>query len=400
MHTVYVISLASQITSALVLAILAWEDRRSRWLVSLAVACGLHAAAIYVMPLWRDAGLWLPRALSLSNLIGMFYLTHLGLRALVLPGEPRSARTHAAVGAAMLLVFGIARFPEAWCVQIAVSVTVRVIAGSVHRRGTARAPALRLPLRITALLLIAIMVTFLVRLPMESMVPAPPIFLSLRKATMLLVTLLAFSFLALYAAESRRRLHEESRLDVLTGLPNRRALEEGAAQQIRLARTDGRPCVLLMLDLDHFKRINDTWGHNLGDRALRATSEVLLRACEEVGACTLGRMGGEEFAMVSSGLSIAAAHTFAEQLREAIAALRLNEGEREISFTASLGVSALKPGENDWSAMLQRADSALYRAKHGGRNRVVLCRQALQAALGEGTPELSATTASAADRLL
>ena len=229
-HTVYVISLVSQTTSALVLSILAWVDRRSRWLVPLAIACALHAAAVYLMPLWRDTGRWVPLALSQANLIGMFYLIHLGLQSLVYPLKHRSPRVHAVVLTLMVVVFALARFQRIWCTRIAMLATVCVLAWTVRLLWPARTRGLRASLRATAILLFVIMLHFLVRLPMESMVPSPPLLLLLRKTTMLLVTFMAFAYLALYAAESRRRLHEESRLDMLTGLPNRRAIEEGAAR--------------------------------------------------------------------------------------------------------------------------------------------------------------------------
>ncbi len=384
-HTVYVISLVSQTTSALVLAMLAWLDRRSRWLVPLAIACALHAMAIYLMPLWRGTGRWLPLALSQANLIGMFYLIYLGLQSLVSPHKGRSPRVHAVVVGSMLLVFALARPTPVWCTRTAVLVTVAIAACTVRMLWQTTTPELRVPLRSLAILLSAIALSLLVRLPMEPLVPSPPIMLLLRKTTMLLVTMMAFCFLAIYVAETRRRLHEESRLDVLTGLSNRRALEEGAARYVQLATREGGPCVLVMLDLDHFKKLNDTWGHNLGDRALRSVGDVLLRASTEIGPCVVGRMGGEEFAMLLSDCSIAAAHTFAEQLRDEIAAMRLNEGEKEVRVTASIGVSALGTGEPDWTGMLRRADAALYRAKHEGRNRVVLCSEALRVALGEET---------------
>ena len=327
----------------------------------------------------------MPLALSQANLIGMFYLIYLGLRSLVSSPGRLSPRVHDIIGASMLLVFAVTPFARTWSVNIAFLVAVTIIACTIRLLWTAKTPELRVPLRALAVLLLAILLQFLLRLPLESLLPSSPLLLFLRKTTILLLTTMAFLFLAIYAAESRRRLHEESRLDVLTELPNRRAIEEGAINQVQLATRDGRPCVLLMLDLDHFKKLNDTWGHDLGDRALRAAGKVLLRASGTVGTCTVGRMGGEEFAMLISDCSIAAVHSLAEQLREEIAAIRLDEGEKKVSFTASIGLSALQSGEGSWTEMLRRADVALYRAKREGRNRVVLCSEALQSALGDET---------------
>src|SRR5258705_11195670 len=94
LHTIYIISLVSQATSALVLSLLAWADRRAHWLIPLAIACGLHGAAIYLMPLWRGTGRWVPQAFSAAILILMLYLVHLGLQALVFPHQRRPAPTH------------------------------------------------------------------------------------------------------------------------------------------------------------------------------------------------------------------------------------------------------------------------------------------------------------------
>lgn len=376
LHTVYVVSLVSQVTSAVVLAILAWVDRRSRWLVPLAAACALHAAAIYLMPLWRGTGLWFPQALSAVVLIAMFYLIQLGLQSLVAPHRRYPARAQAALLALMLVVFALAPFQKLWATEIAWMAAIVLQAWVIHTLWTGRLRELRVPLRATALLFLAILVLFLIRLPLEFLVPAPPLLLPLRKITMLLLTFMAFSFLALYAAESRRRLHEESRLDALTGLPNRRAMEEEAARRTQLATRRGTPCALLMLDLDDFKKLNDTWGHGVGDRALQAAGALLLSTAEEVGQCSVARMGGEEFAIMLSDWSVTAAHQLGEQLRTELAALRIRTQRGEIGFTASIGVSSLQTGETTWAEMLQRADVALYGAKRAGRNRVVLCTEA------------------------
>ncbi len=384
LHAVYVVTLVSQATSASVLFLLAWADRRSRWLLPLATACALHAIAIYLMPLWRGTGRWLPQALSSSVLIGMVYLIHLGLQSLITPRQRRSARVHAVIVTLMLVVFALAPLKQLWSLQTACIVAICVLAWTVRILWKARLRELRVPLRATALLLLAVLVIFLIRLPLEGMVPAPPLLLTLRKTTILLITSMAFSFLAIYVAETKRRLDQESRLDALTGLPNRRAMEEKAARLVQLAARRERPCGLLMMDLDNFKQLNDAWGHGMGDKALRATGDILLAAAQGSSRWVVARMGGEEFAMLLSGCSVNTAHALAERLRAEVAALRLNDGDRTLSFSVSIGVGALHTGETTWTEMLRRADVALYRAKREGRNRVVLCTEAaLQKAAGE-----------------
>jgi diguanylate cyclase (GGDEF)-like protein len=125
---------------------------------------------------------------------------------------------------------------------------------------------------------------------------------------------------------------------------------------------------LIMLDLDHFKLINDRYGHSVGDRALR---EAALHARAELrDGDILGRVGGEEFLVLLPMTNRAAACSLAERLRMALAAASLMEGTQTIHIHASLGVAELSPNE-DASAWLQRVDAALYQAKSTGRNRVV-----------------------------
>ncbi len=390
LHTVYVIALVSQATSASVLAMLAWADRRSRWLMPLATACALHAAAIYLMPLWRGTGRWVPQAFSAAVLVAMLYLIRLGLQSLLFPVQRRSARVHAVIGGLMLLLFALASYNSLWCIEASEMAAISLLAWTVRMLWNAHVLAVRGPLRVTALLLSAILVLFLVRMPLELLVPPPPFLLLLRESTMLLVTSMAFSFLAIYAVESRRRLHEESRQDVLTGLLNRRAMEEAAGQQLQSAARHKRPCALLMVDLDHFKELNDTWGHDLGDRALIAAGRLLLRIARDNKNCEVARMGGEEFALLLSNASVDVAHAVAWRLCAEVAALRISVGETEVRFTASVGVSALRAGETSWLHMLRRADVALYGAKREGRNRVTLCTEAVAKGLrqdwGAGTP--------------
>ena len=142
-----------------------------------------------------------------------------------------------------------------------------------------------------------------------------------------------------------------------------------------------------MLDLDHFKLLNDTWGHAAGDEALLAAGELLLRAAGESKHRHVARMGGEEFALLLSNAGVEDACALAGRLCGEIAALRIQMGEDEIRFTASVGVSALRAGETDWMEMLRRADLAMYKAKQAGRNRWMLCTDALQETLSEDTDE-------------
>lgn len=165
------------------------------------------------------------------------------------------------------------------------------------------------------------------------------------------------------------RLQELSERDPLTGVENRRAftrrLEEVFAQQRPRARL-----ALMILDLDHFKSINDRFGHPFGDTVLLATVAAVRDTLED--ACHLARLGGEEFALLCEDHDPSSAADLAERLRAAIAAMRIAGPRGEISISVSIGVAPLgtridQPG--DW---LRAADAALYRAKDEGRNRVVI----------------------------
>jgi len=169
-------------------------------------------------------------------------------------------------------------------------------------------------------------------------------------------------------------LDEETRQDALTGLPNRRAIEERAAAEMRLSERTGRPLALLMMDLDGFKKLNDTWGHAFGDQALRVIGDALVRRSSE--GNFVGRLSGEEFAMLLPDHTVADACRVAEVLRAAIAKLVLVEGDQRVKLTVSIGIAIRFARETTWTEMLRRADVALYRAKLGGRNRVIVCEKA------------------------
>jgi diguanylate cyclase (GGDEF)-like protein len=162
------------------------------------------------------------------------------------------------------------------------------------------------------------------------------------------------------------RLTVESRVDPLTGLLNRRGLEERFAVELARAKRDQRSLSVVAVDVDHFKRVNDEHGHQAGDRALVWLASML---CEHTrGADIVARVGGEEFVIVLAGADGPSTLELAERLRAAI-----EDGDAEIPFTISAGVaSALAPSTAH--TLLGAADRALYAAKHDGRNRVSYTR--------------------------
>jgi diguanylate cyclase (GGDEF)-like protein len=168
----------------------------------------------------------------------------------------------------------------------------------------------------------------------------------------------------------QRQLEAELRrlagTDALTGLLNRRAFLERAAQ---LSKRAEEPPALLMLDLDHFKSVNDRFGHAVGDRALQVVAERWRRLLRD--SDVIARVGGEEFAVLLPGTAQATAAAVAERLREALGDTPLAIGGRSLPLTASIGAAVVEPADHDFDAVLQRADRALYAAKSAGRNQVV-----------------------------
>ena len=164
-----------------------------------------------------------------------------------------------------------------------------------------------------------------------------------------------------------RRMRALAMVDPLTGTASRHAIDECLDAAVDSAAQAGTPAALLMLDLDHFKAINDRYGHAAGDAVLAAVArawQAHVRADD-----LLGRMGGEEFVVVGRGATLAQARVLAERLREATAALRLPEIDPELRVTVSIGIAEVVAGDTRM-ALIQRADAALYRAKRGGRDRV------------------------------
>ncbi|HET7768623.1 MAG TPA: GGDEF domain-containing protein [Chloroflexota bacterium] len=172
-----------------------------------------------------------------------------------------------------------------------------------------------------------------------------------------------------------RQLEEISVRDALTGLYNRRYFQDRLEQEFQRGERHHRPVSLIMVDIDHFKRVNDTYGHPVGDEVLKAVAQLLLDQTRTIDIA--GRYGGEEFALLLPETALADAQHVAERLRERVAATALHrikkEGlaEQALRCTVSLGLASYAGvGYASPAAFLSAADTALYAAKHAGRNRV------------------------------
>jgi diguanylate cyclase (GGDEF)-like protein len=179
---------------------------------------------------------------------------------------------------------------------------------------------------------------------------------------------------AMTAYDNARLFAEVQQLastDGLTGLFNRRHFFELARREFAVADRQRVPLGAIMLDIDHFKQINDRYGHAAGDAVIAAVGRRLVHTARR--ADLVGRYGGEEFVILQTGDADLAA--FAERLRRAVADAPIDTPAGPLSVTASAGVAVRTPGDADPSALLSRADRALYRAKKAGRNRVAIAEQ-------------------------
>lgn len=169
-------------------------------------------------------------------------------------------------------------------------------------------------------------------------------------------------------AELKRELAEQASTDPLTGALNRRAMGKAVLRETARSVRYGSPLCMVVLDIDHFKRINDAYGHAAGDRVLQAfVLEVrkMLRTND-----VLARTGGEEFTLLLPNTPAVAAVVAAERVRQAIEALEVLFEGHPLRFTVSAGVAQLDSSESGWEGMMRRADAAMYQAKENGRNSV------------------------------
>jgi len=186
-----------------------------------------------------------------------------------------------------------------------------------------------------------------------------------------------FHYLAGQAAVSienvdlHRTVERQAVTDELTGLSNRRKFEETMQAEVERSRRFGQPVGLVMLDIDDFKLVNDTYGHTQGDVVLRHVARILRNSSREVDEPA--RYGGEELAVVLPGTDLEGAYYVAERVRTEIEALELplDEGPGTLRITASFGVATLPGSAFDMGSLVEAADDALYRAKRAGKNRTV-----------------------------
>jgi diguanylate cyclase (GGDEF)-like protein/PAS domain S-box-containing protein len=167
--------------------------------------------------------------------------------------------------------------------------------------------------------------------------------------------------------ELKEDLQRQTVTDMLTGAGNRRGLYERARREFARCRRHGIALGLISIDIDHFKQVNDRYGHLAGDRVLREFAACCHGALRSEDLCA--RTGGEEFSVLSFATDLDATYALAERIRGLVAACLANPDDPESGITASFGVTCLRDSDGDFEAMFRRADRALYRAKQEGRNR-------------------------------
>lgn len=167
------------------------------------------------------------------------------------------------------------------------------------------------------------------------------------------------------------KLADMAERDALTGLLNRRAILAHLETQHRDRRQANQSLCLLMCDVDHFKSINDRYGHGAGDEVLRQVAHLLCAHLRE--GDRVGRIGGEEFLIVLATADLEDARQVAERLRQQVARLEVNVGEGvRLSVTISIGLAQTRHQEEDWADVIARADQSLYAAKRAGRDKVIV----------------------------
>ncbi len=217
---------------------------------------------------------------------------------------------------------------------------------------------------------------FLLRTPLVALLPWAPstdlngsVWLTVLSFEALLFTIsIAFILLAMAKERTELRHRTAAMLDPLTGIANRRAFLQEAALVAKRHSANPRPSAVLLIDLDHFKSINDRFGHALGDHVLEIFTDT---ARQSVRASDLiGRLGGEEFAAILTDTSVEKAIAVAERIRESFAQAALEVDNHPVGATVSVGVVHCKEAALDIASLLAQADQALYYAKERGRNRV------------------------------
>ncbi|MCX7043373.1 MAG: diguanylate cyclase [Gammaproteobacteria bacterium] len=357
------------------------------WLAGIA----LHPVGFALIGLGDLLPDWIAIAVGVTLLAASFSCMAIALRSFYGLPERRLRLSAITVLVGVAAIWFTFVSPHLQVRIILVHVLLAMLIGSgaraVFRRGGPRG---RVP-RITGALFALVTVLVLMRAGLEGFWPiapdqllsATPVNLACIGGLLLLPVLATVGFLLMCAESAQVQLERMARVDYLTGIYNRRAIDDLATRAISAARRHGTPLAIVIVDVDHFKRVNDEHGHECGDNVL---VEVVRRMRGILRSEDLiGRQGGEEFVVVMPDIDIDSAQAAAERLRrgfsDAPMAVHDGDGPVELVLTISIGVAALERTDQQFSHLLRRADRAMYAAKTEGRNRVKVAEGPMPQAL-------------------
>ena len=343
---------------ALILAPLGWlvlELSRSYGPLWLAVPGKALIMAGFV-EYWRALRAFCGRPAGAASFVLPVVLVALASLAWLLlrPGEPMSTRTLLLLSAGYAIAAGLLALRLA---QPTRSMQALLVAFSLLGAG------LLLGLRVVLMLLAD-------WAPGLDWIRAPQSHSLLLGIALMAPALATLGFALLDSERNLDDLKRHANVDGLTGLLNRSAFLREAGQRLEACKASGSACALLMLDVDHFKRVNDDYGHETGDRALRLVADAMTAPLPA--DALLARCGGEEFVALVAGCDATAAQALANRIRLAVKQATLQVNGLPLELSVSVGVAQLSDSSDDLSLLMRRADQAMYRAKQSGRDQVRL----------------------------
>lgn len=305
-------------------------------------------------------------------LLSGYALLLIGLRQYLRLGQPWALAGAVVFSAMVLSALFVALYPSASArLGIRVSGIAVLMGAAVWSLQTVREPALRgvryfLQGACGLIAALAVLRLLLLLAPEGASSWALPLVQLASMITTLSVLAVICGLVLLMTARMNEALLQLTIRDPLTGVFNRRGLDDAMSTVLSFAKRVGRPVAVLACDIDHFKRVNDTHGHAVGDAVLRQFAQGLSEAFPQ--ADLVGRLGGEEFVVVLPGADADTALREAERVRTLVAGQVFVAGEGELRLTASIGVACAPTAQASWSELMARADAALYQAKSQGRN--------------------------------
>ena len=378
--TFFFANIATVTVFTVCLSLLAWYNRRVTGIAWFAGGLIVGLAKLILQGLEGKAPAVLSGMLANELYLISFILQLVGLRWFVVRKPMRSRWPWIAIGLVLMVYTILFLLRTPYCGNLLNIPFIAVCGASAwillrHGRGQFSAVS-----RVSAIILCATMCLAAYRAlltnlhymrPWETVTAHPdPRWLYSLAGMAFLATFMVMCDIWFMVTELQRELAEQARTDPLTGAMNRRALEETILRETARSIRHGIPLCAIIIDIDHFKHLNDARGHAAGDRALQALVnkvKTMLR-----GQDSFARTGGEEFAILLPDTPMSAGILTAERVRQAIEALEIPFETGPITFTISAGVAQFDSVQGSWEDMMRRADAAMYEAKEHGRNSVAV----------------------------